>query len=82
MAGELVWSKGRKELDEASDKLGENVVFRPTNASFRPDGGYYLGDGYGSPLPIGPRPEFLVRRLPLDPHELHDTPVDVPVLNV
>jgi len=46
--GEIVWNKGREELDEASDKLGEQVVFRPTNASFRPDGGYYLGDGYGS----------------------------------
>ncbi len=22
--------------------------YRPTNTSFRPDGGYYLGDGYGS----------------------------------
>ncbi len=22
--------------------------YRPTNSSFRPDGGYYLGDGYGS----------------------------------
>lgn len=46
--GEMVWEKGRAELDEASDLLGEKVVFRPTNASFRPDGGYYLGDGYGS----------------------------------
>ncbi|MFL3659185.1 MAG: twin-arginine translocation signal domain-containing protein [Opitutales bacterium] len=48
--GEVVWNKGREELDEASDKLGEKVNFRPTNASFRPDGGYYLGDGYGSNL--------------------------------
>lgn len=46
--GEMVWNKDRAELDEASDKLGEKVAFRPTNASFRPDGGYYLGDGYGS----------------------------------
>ena len=48
--GEVVWNNGREELDEASDKLGEKVNFRPTNASFRPDGGYYLGDGYGSNL--------------------------------
>jgi DNA-binding beta-propeller fold protein YncE len=46
--GEVVWNKDRDALQEASDKLGEKVVFRPTNASFRPDGGYYLGDGYGS----------------------------------
>lgn len=46
--GEMVWKKGRSDLEEASEKLGEKVVFRPTNASFRPDGGYYLGDGYGS----------------------------------
>ena len=26
----------------------DRVRFRPTNCSFRPDGGYYLGDGYGS----------------------------------
>lgn len=48
LEGEIVWKKGREEMDEASDKLGRNVIFRPTNASFRPDGGYYLGDGYGS----------------------------------
>jgi|TARA_B110000495_G_C23036992_1_gene619689 DNA-binding beta-propeller fold protein YncE len=46
--GEMVWNRDRAELDEASDRLGEKVTFRPTNASFRPDGGYYLGDGYGS----------------------------------
>ena len=46
--GEVVWQKGREALHEASDKLGTDIVFRPTNASFRPDGGYYLGDGYGS----------------------------------
>ncbi len=46
--GEVVWEKGRAELNDASDRLGEKVGFRPTNASFRPDGGYYLGDGYGS----------------------------------
>ena len=48
LEGEIVWKKGREEMDEASDKLGRKVDFRPTNASFRPDGGYYLGDGYGS----------------------------------
>lgn len=46
--GELVWKKDRKALNEDSGKPGDKVKFRPTNASFRPDGGYYLGDGYGS----------------------------------
>ena len=50
LEGEIVWKKGREELDEASDQLGQDVTFRPTNTSFRPDGGYYLGDGYGSNL--------------------------------
>lgn len=48
--GELVWKKDRKALNEDSGKLGGKTRFRPTNASFRPDGGYYLGDGYGSNL--------------------------------
>lgn len=46
--GEVVWHLGRGAIHQASDKLEEEVTFRPTNASFRPDGGYYLGDGYGS----------------------------------
>lgn len=50
LKGEIVWQKGKTELNndsrlwEATPKLG----YRPTNTSFRPDGGYYLGDGYGS----------------------------------
>lgn len=44
--GEIVWQKGRSQLQNDSGiKLGR---YRPTNSSFRPDGGYYLGDGYGS----------------------------------
>ncbi|MFK8113395.1 MAG: peptidase, partial [Rubripirellula sp.] len=44
--GEIVWQKGRTDLMKDSDiKL---AGYRPTNSSFRPDGGYYLGDGYGS----------------------------------
>ncbi|MEW4487096.1 peptidase [Thalassoglobus sp. JC818] len=46
--GEVVWKRGRKELQKDSGVLGEGVRYRPTNTSFRPDGGYYLGDGYGS----------------------------------
>ncbi|MEO2015830.1 MAG: peptidase [Fuerstiella sp.] len=46
MAGEIVWQKGKAELQKDSGiKLRS---YRPTNSSFRPDGGYYLGDGYGS----------------------------------
>jgi hypothetical protein len=50
LKGEIVWQKGKAELNadshlwEETPKLG----YRPTNTSFRPDGGYYLGDGYGS----------------------------------
>lgn len=44
--GEIVWEKGRDGIQKDGDmKLSR---FRPTNSSFRPDGGYYLGDGYGS----------------------------------
>lgn len=44
--GEIVWQKGKSDLEQDSGiKLSR---YRPTNSSFRPDGGYYLGDGYGS----------------------------------
>ena len=44
--GEIVWQKDRAAIEKAADfKLNR---YRPTNSSFRPDGGYYLGDGYGS----------------------------------
>lgn len=46
--GELVWKRDRAKIEEETDVLGKEVRFNPTNASFRPDGGYYLGDGYGS----------------------------------
>lgn len=48
LSGEIVWNKGREELHKDSGVLEPNVGYRPTNTSFRPDGGYYLGDGYGS----------------------------------
>ncbi|MCA9270828.1 MAG: peptidase [Planctomycetales bacterium] len=48
LKGELVWRRGRNELHEDSGKYPQGAAYRPTNASFRPDGGYYLGDGYGS----------------------------------
>lgn len=49
LKGEVVWKRGRKELNKDSDGLLDKAKrYRPTNTSFRPDGGYYLGDGYGS----------------------------------
>lgn len=48
LKGELVWRKGREELQEASQRYVQGVRYRPTNSSFSPDGGYFLGDGYGS----------------------------------
>ncbi len=48
LTGELVWKRDRKKIEEETDVLNKDLRFNPTNASFRPDGGYYLGDGYGS----------------------------------
>lgn len=50
LAGETVWRKGREDLHEDSGRYPEGAKYRPTNTSFTPDGGYYLGDGYGSGL--------------------------------
>lgn len=46
--GEIVWQKGKKLLGKLSGKYSEKSRYRPTNASFSPNGGYFLGDGYGS----------------------------------
>ena len=47
--GELLWHRDRGSLERESSVFQDaRVRFRPTNTSFRPDGGYYLGDGYGS----------------------------------
>ena len=47
--GELVWHRDRNAIHAESELFGNpKLRFRPTNTSFRPDGGYYLGDGYGS----------------------------------
>lgn len=48
LTGELVWTRDREQIFEHSGFGGKKLGFRPTNISFRPDGGYYLGDGYGS----------------------------------
>ncbi|MGI9475053.1 MAG: peptidase [Rubripirellula sp.] len=47
--GEIVWQRDKNAIFEHADFAGRKKLrFRPTNTSFRPDGGYYLGDGYGS----------------------------------
>ncbi len=49
LEGEVVWEMGRDALSELCSVYEDpGARYRPTNASFRPDGGYYLGDGYGS----------------------------------
>ena len=48
LSGELVWQRGKKEIMEHAGFDLKKTRYRPTNISFRPDGGYYLGDGYGS----------------------------------
>jgi hypothetical protein len=47
LEGEVLWQKGKKLLGELSGKYPDRSRYRPTNASFAPDGGYFLGDGYG-----------------------------------
>jgi hypothetical protein len=46
--GELVWSKTRPK--ECAQYDSPKARFVPTNTCFAPDGGFYLGDGYGSNL--------------------------------
>lgn len=49
LQGEIVWTRGKRELNADSHLWDEHekLGYRPTSTSFRPDGGYYLGDGYG-----------------------------------
>ena len=48
LKGEVVWRKELKELTAETGKYKPGARYRPTNTSFAPDGGYFLGDGYGS----------------------------------
>ena len=43
--GEWLWKKRYPREAETYDELTQ---FRPTNISFHPNGGFYVGDGYGS----------------------------------
>lgn len=46
--GDVVWERDRAAIQKDSGKYEGKARFRPTNCSFAPDGGYFLGDGYGS----------------------------------
>ena len=49
LGGELVWQKDRAAIAKDSGLYGApKARFRATNLNFAPDGGYFLGDGYGS----------------------------------
>ena len=50
LKGEVVWQKNRETINQDCGGLYDDpaTIFRPTKISFRPDGGYYLGDAYGS----------------------------------
>lgn len=45
LKGEVVWKMGRPECDEYKDA---KRTYNPTNICFTPDGGFVVGDGYGS----------------------------------
>src|SRR5262245_13347835 len=46
LKGEFVWTKGRPQ--EPGVYKDPAVKYSPTNVAFAPDGGFYIGDGYGS----------------------------------
>ncbi|MCX7419920.1 MAG: twin-arginine translocation signal domain-containing protein [Planctomycetia bacterium] len=46
LKGEIVWKKER--LLETGKYSDSNTPYSPTNIAFSPDGGFYIGDGYGS----------------------------------
>ena len=45
LKGEEVWKKG---FPMESKRYPQGKGYRPTNIAFAPDGGFYVGDGYGS----------------------------------
>ena len=46
LKGEIVWKKER--LLETGKYADPKTLYSPTNIAFSPDGGFYIGDGYGS----------------------------------
>ena len=47
LKGEVVWIKEKPEEPGVYDDPAD-ARFSPTNVAFSPDGGFYVGDGYGS----------------------------------
>ena len=45
LKGKVIWTKGRPEGKEYEDP---KKAYNPTNICFLPDGGFVVGDGYGS----------------------------------
>ena len=45
LRGEVVWSR---DCPKESGVYGPGQKYCPTNVAFAPDGGFYVGDGYGS----------------------------------
>lgn len=45
LKGEEVW---RKSFPKEPGVYKDSGAYRPTNVAFAPDGGFYIGDGYGS----------------------------------
>ena len=45
LTGKVIWSMGRPECKEYEDP---KKAYNPTNICFTPDGGFIVGDGYGS----------------------------------
>lgn len=45
LEGHIVWTKG---VPEEAGIYKKGVAYKPTNIAFAPDGGFYVGDGYGS----------------------------------
>jgi hypothetical protein len=45
LKGEIVWKKG---FPEEANVYKDGAKYRPTNVAFARDGGFYVGDGYGS----------------------------------
>jgi len=43
--GQIVWSHG---VPEEAGVYKQGAAYVPTNVAFAPDGGFYVGDGYGS----------------------------------
>lgn len=58
LMGEIVWKHAAPKIEPYKDarpfeletpgKYGKGYLFCPTNIAFAPDGGFWVGDGYGS----------------------------------